>query len=176
MTEFQISETVESLEGQHVALKLRIAQAVEQASKGENDGAEIPELTREAAVLAGRIDEAKVTRQHADNAQRRRDQEQAGRDLVVARAGCLEQREAFLSHYRGACIALALYLEAQETACQLTNKTATNFGVLPAEMAALRELDLGDKPRETLSGLTPDTGSGWKMAFPVTPMHDKFTR
>lgn len=173
--EFQVAETVEQLEAQHSELKHRIAQAVEQASKGENDGAEIVGLTRESAALASRIEAAKVERERAENARRRSEREQAAIDLVKVRTECLEQRDLFLSSYRSACIALGSYLELRTRAGELTTKTATGFGVLPSEMNALRELEFSQPPSDSVrAGLKPDVGAHWKLGFAITPMHERF--
>jgi hypothetical protein len=171
LMEFQVAETVEQLEAQHSELKHRIAQAVEQASKGENDGAGIVGLTRESAALASRIEAAKVERERAENARRRSERKQAAIDLVKVRTECLQQRDLFLSSYRSACIALGSYRELQNRACELTGRAAGGFGVQPFEMSALKELELGNKPREILDGLTPDVGEGWRTSFAIVPMY-----
>jgi hypothetical protein len=166
--EFQVAETVEELETQHATLKRRIAVLVEQGRDGES----ITSLIREAAELAGRIDSAKTERDRAERAELRRKQDQARAELPTVRDECLKQRDAFLMHYRAACVALGSYLRLKQRACELTGKTATAaFGPPPENMNALRALELADMPRESLNGLRPDLDSGWKMSFPVTPMH-----
>ena len=176
MTEFQVAETVEALETQHSDLKKRIARLVDAASVGTNDGAEIPPLAREVAALASRIEMAKAERDRSANAQRLRDRDQARADLVVVRANCLKARDAFLEHYRGACIELSSYLDLQARAGDLTRELATpGFGVPPEDQNNLRALQFSAAPVDLVRvGLTPKIDVDWKVSFPITPMQEQF--
>jgi hypothetical protein len=175
-TEFQVAETVEQLETQHVALKRRIAALVDDSQKGKNDGAEIPKLTREAAALSSRIDAARAERDRAASAARRREQDEARAELTQVRDECLRQRAAFLEHYRAACIALGSYLDLKARASELTGKTATAaFGPMPEDRNALRALEFVEPPMDAVrAGLKPKIDADWRLSFPITPMDEQF--
>jgi hypothetical protein len=170
--EFQVAETVEELETQHATLKRRIAVLVEQGRDGES----ITSLIREAAELAGRIDSAKAERERAERADLRRKQDQARAALPAVRDECLKQRDAFLEHYRAACIALGRYLDLKAQASELTGKGATAaFGPMPEDMNALRALEFTEPPADAVrAGLKPKIDADWRLSFPITPMDEQF--
>src|SRR6267142_743089 len=104
--------------------------------------AEVSELSRDKSNIESELTRALAECERAERELRREEQDRAKLDLVNVRSECLEQRTAFLEHYRAACLALGSYLQLRAKACDLTRQTATNFGVLPPEMNALKELDL----------------------------------
>jgi hypothetical protein len=169
-----LEQPVEKLEAEHLALKRRIALLVDQASRGEGDGAEIPGLTKQAASLTARIAEAKDEQEKAVRERSRVEREETRAELTRVLPAAVEQREAFLEHYRAACVALGRYVDLQTRAGHLTNQLVTYFGILPEDQNALQALQLGNRPREILDGLEPDMGAGWQMSFAVGPMHEKF--
>jgi hypothetical protein len=169
MMETVETEALEALEAQHATLKRRIASLADPCEK-------IVELIWGADSLTKRIEAAKIERAQADKERSRIEREQARTDLAKILPAAVEQREAFLAHYRAACMALGNYVELQTRAAHLTNQLMTYFGILPEDQNALQALQLGNRPREIIEGLAPDVDAGWQMSFPVTPMHEQIKR
>ena len=169
-----MSDTVEQLETEHATLKQGIALLVDQASRGENDGADIVGLTKQAAALTTRIAEAKAEREQAEREQARLEREEARTELTTVLREAVEQRDAFLTHYRASHVALGNFVALETRAGRLANCLMTYFGMAPQDANAIRALQLGNRPQEVLSDLVPDMDTGWKLSFTVTAMRERF--
>jgi hypothetical protein len=124
-------------------------------------------LTVEAQAEEGECAAAESRRAREEAAQAR---EQLDAKLVEIAS----HRAKFLEAYRNANLELGLYFQSLEDAGPLVRLCSTVFGPMPPDMSALRELQLGHLPAESIADLVADTGTHFRTMYPVTVMRKKF--
>lgn len=133
---------------------------------------DIVKLTAEAASLKRRIEAACVAATQANEKQAQEEAAARRTKFEVALVEAAEQKALFAAHYRSACLALGGYCAAMSAAATLSRSLNTALGLAPLDANRIKALSENLDPLPSVANVKPETDLGWRLSFPVVPLHE----